>query len=75
LFFVKDLSKLEILCDNQFSFRKNHSNSLALINLYEKISIALDRNEHAVGIFLDLSKAFDTVDQKSKISLWQKWFY
>ena len=56
------LSKLEILCHNQFGFRKNHSTSLALIDLYEKISLALDRNEHAVGVFLDLSKAFDTVD-------------
>ena len=46
----------------QFGFRKNHSTSLALIDLYEKISLALDRNEHAVGVFLDLSKAFDTVD-------------
>ena len=35
---------------------------LALIDLYEKVSLALDRKEHAVGIFLDLSKAFDTVD-------------
>ena len=56
------LSKLEILCDDQFGFRKNHSTSLALIDLYEKISLALDHNEHAVGVFLDLSKAFDTVD-------------
>ena len=56
------LCKLEILCDNQFGFRKNHSTLLALIDLYEKISLALDRNEHAVGVFLDLSKAFDTVD-------------
>ena len=51
-----------VLCDNQFGFRKNHSTSLALIDLYEKVSLALDRNEHAVGVFLDLSKAFDTVD-------------
>ena len=56
------LCKLEILCDDQFGFRKNHSTSLALIDLYDKISLALDRNEHAVGVFLDLSKAFDTVD-------------
>ena len=47
---------------NQFGFRKNHSTSLALIDLYEKISLALDRNEHAIGVFLALSKAFDTVD-------------
>ena len=46
------LSKLEILCDNQFDFRKNHSTSLALIDLYEKISLALDRNEHALAFSL-----------------------
>ena len=56
------LCKLEILCDNQFGFRKNHSTSLVLIDLHEKISLPLDCNEHAVGVFLDLSKAFDTVD-------------
>ena len=39
------LSQLEILCDNQFGFRNNHSTSLALIDLYEKISLALDCNE------------------------------
>jgi len=29
----------------------------------KKISLALDRNEHAVGVFLDLSKAFYNVDR------------
>ena len=31
--FYNYLCKLEILCDNQFGFRKNHSTSLALIDL------------------------------------------
>ena len=43
-------------------FRKGHSTSLALVDLYDKISEAIDKKEFAVGIFLDLSKAFDTVD-------------
>ena len=30
--------------------------------MYEKISSAIDRGELAVGVFLDLSKAFDTVN-------------
>ena len=56
------LGKYNVLTDNQYGFRKNHSTSLALIDLYDKISAAIDRKEIAVGIFLDLSKAFDTVN-------------
>ena len=41
---------------------KNHSTTLALIDLHDKISSALDNGELAVDVFLDLSKAFDTVD-------------
>ena len=41
---------------------KKHSTTLALIDLHEKISSAIDRGELAVGVFLDLSKAFDTVN-------------
>ena len=33
-----------------------------MIDRYEKISLALDCNEHDVGVFLDLSEAFHTVD-------------
>ena len=56
------LTNLHILCDNQFGFRKNHSTTLALTALHEKIVSAIDRGELAVGVFLDLSKAFDTVN-------------
>ena len=51
-----------ILCSNQYGFRRNHSTALALIDLHEKISTAFDRGEFSVGILLDLSKAFDTVN-------------
>ena len=56
------LEKFMILRDNQYGFRKNHSISLALVDLYDKILSAIDRKETSVGIFLDLSKAFDTVN-------------
>ena len=45
-----------------YGFRKNRSPSLALIDLCDKISSAFDRRDHAIGVFLDLSKAFDTVN-------------
>lgn len=56
------LNKFNILYDNQYGFRRNHSTSLALVDLYDKISLALDRKEFAAGVFIDLSKAFDTVN-------------
>ena len=54
----------EILYCCQFGFRKNHSTSLALIHLINKISSAIDRHEIPAGVFLDLSKAFDTLDHE-----------
>ena len=56
------INELGIFCNNQFGFRKGHSTSLALVDLFDKISSANDCKEHSVGIFLDLSEAFDTVD-------------
>ena len=40
----------------------NHSTSLALVDLYDIISLALDRKEFAAGVFVDLSKAFNAVN-------------
>ena len=56
------LTNLHIRCDNQFGFTKNYSTTLALVDLREKISSAIYRGELAVGVFLDPSKAFDTVN-------------
>ena len=56
-------NKSSILFQNQFGqFRKGHSASLALHHLYDKITAAIDQRKFTVGIFLDLSKAFDTVN-------------
>ena len=54
---VHYLQSFNILCDNQYGFRKDHSTSLAIIDLYDKISTAFDQGEFAIGLFLDLSKA------------------
>ena len=45
------IDKNKILCDSQYGFRKEHSTSLALIDIYDKISSAIDQREFAVGIF------------------------
>ena len=59
---INYLNDFNVLCDNQYSFRKNRSPSLALIDLCDRISSAFDRREYALGVFLDLSKASDTVN-------------
>ena len=51
-----------ILYDKQFGFRKSHSTSHAIITLVDKVFRALDTGKFIVRVFLDLKKAFDTVD-------------
>lgn len=47
--------------DEQHGFRSSKSVITAGIEFVESILDAIDRGEHAVGIFMDLSKAFDSV--------------
>ena len=47
---------------NQFDFRQKHSTENALVTLIENISDALDNNDFSIAIFLDLRKAFDTIN-------------
>ena len=39
--------------------------SLALLNLLDKTTSAIDKKKYTPGFFLDLSKAFDTVNHES----------
>ena len=48
--------------DLQFGFRKQHSTSHALLSIIDEIRHNLDNNTFSCGIFVDLEKAFDTVN-------------
>ena len=48
----------------QYGFRKGIGVESAVLDMVIKLERALDRNMCAAGLFLDLSKAFDTVDHK-----------
>ena len=52
----------------QFGFRKEHSTTHALIDLTEDIRESIDNNMFALGVFVDLQKAFDTVDHTILLS-------
>ena len=56
------LTEHNILSMNQFGFRKKYSTFLALMDLVDNITKNIDGGNYSIGIFLDLSKAFDTID-------------
>ena len=58
------IHKHSLLNDYQFGFRQKRSTNHALIVLLDKITAALDNGDIVLGVFLDFSKAFDTVDHQ-----------
>ena len=56
------LEKNNILYKKQFGFRRNHSTTHALHLAISSVTKALDNNYKSMGIFIDFSKAFDTIN-------------
>ena len=52
----------KILIQHQFGFRKKCSTYIALGILMDKLIKSLENGDYMIGVFLDFSKAFDTVD-------------
>ena len=52
----------EIIYPNQFGFKSGYSTTHPLITITENIKKTLDRNKYGYGAFIDLKKAFDTVN-------------
>ena len=49
---------------SQYGFRKGHSTEYAALELVDRIVQHLDNNKLPINFYLDLSKAFDTLDHK-----------
>ena len=56
------LNSNNLLYLRQYGFRKNMSTSMAIMELVENITTAMDNGKFTIGVFIDLKKAFDTVD-------------
>ena len=56
------LEQNKCIYNMQFGFRKKHSTNDALMSITEKIKSAVKNKDIAVGVFVDLQKAFDTVN-------------
>ena len=50
--------------ETQYGFRKGRNTTHAILDFIKTIEEAIESNQYAIGIFCDLSKAFDTLDHE-----------
>ena len=62
------LDEHNILFIKQFGFRKKFSTLLSLLYMTERIRESIDNGKYGCGVFIDLKKAFDTVNHKIILS-------
>ena len=59
---VEFMDKNNTIYKYQFGFRQKYSTQQAIISLVNKITSCIDSGDLMIGAFLDLTKAFDTVN-------------
>ena len=67
LIYIRIYSYLDnnnLIYNKQFGFRSNYSTNHAILSITEHICSLLDTGHYVCGIFVDLEKAFDTVNHK-----------
>ena len=64
----KYLTDNNILYKKQFGFQTRHSTEHAIIQLVDQINSNFEKDQYTLGVLTDLSKAFDTVDNKILIT-------
>ena len=59
---INFVNRFNVPSNNHYGFRKRRSTAYALIHLYDKLSDAIDQGKVTLGLFIVLSKAFDSVN-------------
>ena len=59
---LKFMDDKHVFYEHQYGFRQKYSTQQAIITLVDKIITSLDKGDIVISVFLDLKKAFDTVD-------------
>ena len=62
------LKKRYLIYNKQFSFRSHHATDHAVLSIIDPVQKAIEDCDYSCGVFLDFSKAFDTVDQNTLLS-------
>ena len=62
------INKHGLLSQSQYGFRAKCSTELAILDVLSKIIDAIEKKAFSVNVFLDLSKAFDTVNHDILLS-------
>ena len=58
----------KLFYDGQYGFREGHSTEMACAELIDIITDDLDNNKISLNVYMDLSKAFDTLDHNIMLS-------
>ena len=59
---VEFFDRHPVVIPGQYGFRSDHSTAMAVLDMVERIRGAWGKGNVALGVFIDLKKAFDTVD-------------
>ena len=78
------LQEQDILCKTRFGFRKGLSTDLTILKLVDRVNDAFDNSLIPAALFLDIKKAFDTIDHDKLLQILKsigihnvplKWFH
>ena len=61
---MRFLERHRVVIPGQYGFRAGHSTAMAVLDMVERVRGAWGKGNAALGVFVDLKKAFDTVDHE-----------